>query len=223
MIGLLLLATWHAGQESAQLDEQRLRAELNHLRETVASTQLQLDHERAKAETVDRPAKTSMSQAASELQTTLRQQLLKAQAEANQYKAILEREQQSYVNNSRLLRALSSPGAHLLPMKGLETAADSTAYALVVENSRVVFVASNLPKLPSGRQFQLWLVRKQDPKIVSAGLFISDDTNKAMMEFDDGSVVSDISILEVTDEPEGGSETPTGNKILETGVSPTSE
>ncbi len=51
----------------------------------------------------------------------MRQQLLQAEAQANQYKAILEREKEASIDNSRLVRALASPGAHLLPMKGLES------------------------------------------------------------------------------------------------------
>ncbi len=37
------------------------------------------------------------------------------------------------------------------------------------------------------------------------------------MSFDDASVLSDIALIEVTDEPEGGSSAPTGTKLLEAG------
>jgi len=79
----------------------------------------------------------------------------------------------------------------------------------------LIFVAANLPKLAEGRQFQLWLVRKDDPKIVSAGIFNPDDNQATVMSFDEGSVLSGISELEVTEEREGGNSTPTGTKLFE--------
>jgi hypothetical protein len=148
---------------------------------------------------------------------SLRKQLLQTQAEANQYKEVIQVEQQALAHNTQLLDALSSPGAHLLPMKGSEAAEDSTAYALIVESSRMVFLASNLPDPPAGKQYQLWLLRRQDPKLVSAGVFSPDDKKRVVMNFDTPSVLSDIAELEVTEEPSGGSEAPSGNKLL-TGV-----
>lgn len=215
LLGLLLVVTWHAGQVSAQLDQERVRAELNHLRQTVASTQLELNQLRVSAENVPRPLK-SAPPAAGDPQSTLRRQLSEAQAAASEYRAIIDRDRQASIENSRLLRALSAPGARLFSMKGVGAAADSIAYALVVENSRVVFVGCNLPKLPPSRQFQLWLIRQEEPKTVSAGLFNADDASRTVVEFDNPGVTSDISSLAVTDEPEGGSDAPTGNKLLET-------
>jgi anti-sigma-K factor RskA len=144
----------------------------------------------------------------------LRQQLLQSQAEANQYKEVIELEQNALLQNTKLLSALSSPGAHLLPMKGADIAVDTTAYALIVESSRMVFVASNLPKLSEGRQYQLWVLRRQEPKLVSAGVFTPDEGHRALMDFGEPSVLSDIAEVDVTDEPAGGSEKPTGDKVM---------
>ncbi len=84
-------------------------------------------------------------------------------------------------------------------------------------------MASRLPKLADGRQFQLWALRRQNPKMVSAGVFSADEDSCALMNFDDRSVLSDLALLEVTDEPQGGSAEPTGAKLMETGVSYKSE
>jgi anti-sigma-K factor RskA len=85
---------------------------------------------------------------------------------------------------------------------------------LIVEHSRLVLIASNLPKLDNQRQFQCWIVRKKNPKIVSAGVFSPNDENHAVLEFEEPSVISDISLVEVTNEPRGGSSEPTGTKLL---------
>jgi anti-sigma-K factor RskA len=100
-------------------------------------------------------------------------------------------------------------------MKGSEQASDSTAYALIVEKTRLVFIGSKLPKLNEGKQFQLWLVRRQDPKVVSAGVFSPNDDSRALVNFDDQSVLTELASLVVTDEPEGGSAEPTGTHLLE--------
>ena len=152
---------------------------------------------------------------AADSQKSIHQQLLRAQAQASAYKAILEREQETSIDNARLVDALSLPGARLIAMKGIDGAAHAVAYALLVENSRLVFVASNLPQLPEGRQFQLWLLRKDEPRVVSAGAFTPDTANRSTVYFDDASLVSEISLLAVTEEPEGGSSAPTGTRILE--------
>jgi hypothetical protein len=143
----------------------------------------------------------------------MRRQILELQAEIGQYKAIMQRQERALSDNLRLLDALSTPGAHLFFLKGTGIAANCTAYALVVENSKIVLIASSLPKLDHERQFQFWVVRKEEPKIVSAGMFTPDD-NRVVLEFEDPSLISNISLIQVTDEPRGGSSEPTGPKLL---------
>lgn len=217
IVTLLLIAAWYAGRESAGLEAQRVSAEVNQLANQVAATRLALTQQKTKTDHLEHALKGSNQNATIALQSRLYQQLLQAQAEANQYKAIVERERQGSADNARLVDALTTPHARLLPLKGADAAAESTAYALIVENLRLLFIASNLPPLADGRQFQLWLVRKQDPKFVSLGVFRADDGNRVLMSFDDASVLSDIAQVEVTEEPEGGSSVPTGTKLLEAG------
>jgi len=213
-VGLLFLATWHAGKVSGELEEERISLELNRLKQKVAATQLDLAKQKQETVNLERSLSNSGHSDAVALVAKLRQDLLYSQAEANQYKEVIELEQKALRENTQLLDALSNPGAHLLAMKGTEAAADSTAYALIVENSRMLFMASNLPKPQDGKQYQLWVLRRQEPKLVSAGVFSPDERNRAIMDFDTSAVLSDISELEVTQEPTGGSEAPTGSKLL---------
>ncbi len=217
IVTFLLIGAWYAGRESAGLEAQRVSAQVNQLANEVAATRFALAQQKRKTEQLENALKGSNQTATIALQSRLYQQLLRAQAEANQYKAIVGRDRQGSADNARLLDALTTPHARLLPLKGADAAVDSTAYALIVENLRLLFIASNLPQLAEGRQFQLWLVRKQDPKFVSLGVFKPDDGKRVLMSFDDASVLSDIAQVEVTDEPEGGSSVPTGTKLLELG------
>lgn len=196
------------------MEDQRLGLELNRLKQKVTATQLDLQQQKKMTENLNRALSNTGRSDSLALVANLRRQLLETQAEASQYKEVIELEQKALAANTQLLDALSSPGAHLLPMKGAEAAADSTAYALIVASSRMLFIASNLPKPPEGKQYQLWVLRRQEPKLVSAGVFSPDERNRAVMNFDASSVLSDIAELEVTEEPEGGSEAPTGNKLM---------
>jgi hypothetical protein len=214
VLTVLLVATWHAGQGSGQLDGQRLSGEIDLLTQKIASNQLELARQQKKINELEQALKASGKNVNLPLLAQLRAQLLQAQAEANQYKTIIQRERQKSTDNQLLIDVLSTSGAHLLAMKGSEAAADSTAYALLAENGRLLLIASRLPKLAEGRQFQLWLLRKQEPKVVSAGVFSADENSRALMDFDDRSVLSELALLEVTDEPQGGSSEPTGVKLL---------
>lgn len=214
---MLFYATWHAGKVSAGMEDQRLGGELDTLKQKVAANQLALKQQKQTIDNLNRALHTVGKGDSVALAANLRKQLLESQAEANQYREAIALEQKQALQNTTLLNALSSPGAHLLPMKGFEAAAESTAYALVVESSKVVFVASNLPKPADGKQYQLWLLRREDPKLVSAGVFSPDDENRAVLDFASSSVISEIAELEVTEEPtDGGSESPSGNKLLST-------
>jgi len=215
-VAILLIAAWYAGRESAGLEAQRANAELQQVTQQLASTQLALAQQKAKSGQLEGALSASGKAARLALESKLQAQLLEAQAEANQYKAILDRERDASNINSRLIDTLAQPGARLLPLKGVETAADSTAYTLVVENSRLVLVASKLPEMAQGRQLQLWIVRKHEPKFVSCGVFNPDHDGRVLMSFEEGSVLSDVASIAVTDEPEGGSPVPTGSKLLET-------
>jgi Anti-sigma-K factor rskA len=215
ILTFLLVAAWYTGRQSAGLEAQRVSAELNQLAQQLASTQLALTQQKARSDQVEKALKGSDKTARLALESQLRRQLLQAQAEASQYKAILDREHEAYTNNSLLIDALTNPGARLLALKGTPWPTESIAYALIVENTRLMFIGSKLPQIGEGRVFQLWIVRKQDPKFVSAGVFKPNDDKPVLMSFDDGSVLSDIASIAVTEEPDGGSATPRGTKLLE--------
>jgi len=223
VLTVLLVFTWRAGLESGQLEGQRLSAQIDLLTQRIASNQLELERQRKKTSELERALKASGKNANFGLLTQLHQQLSQALAEANQYRTIIQREQQKSTDNQVLINALSAAGARLMPMKGADAAVDSNVYALLAENGRLLLIASRLPKLADGRQFQLWVLRRQEPKVVSAGVFSADGNSRALMNFDDPSLLADLALLVVTDEPQGGSSEPTGAKLLEAGITDKSE
>jgi anti-sigma-K factor RskA len=212
---ILVCGTWYAGRQSAIIQDQRLSSTLDQVTQQMASLKLQLAEERAERQDAERALTSVGKSSMVHQQIQLRRQISELQAAVGQYKGIIDRQESAENDNIRLLSSLSAPGARLFSMKNSRAAAHCTAYALILENTKLVLIASNLPKLDKQRQFQCWIVRKKDPKIVSAGIFTPHDDNRAVLEFEDPSVISDISLIEVTDEPRGdNSEQPTGRKLL---------
>ena len=114
----------------------------------------------------------------------------------------------------RMISMLSVAGTRLVPVNGTEAAPRASGYALVSEKNRVLFFANDLPPLPGGRVYQLWLIRDKSPAIVSAGVFEAQAMRSAQVEFARGDLIQGVTAIAVTDEPAGGSVSPTGHKLL---------
>jgi anti-sigma-K factor RskA len=71
-----------------------------------------------------------------------------------------------------------------------------------------VFAASNLPALPAGRIYQIWLVAGGPP--VSAGLIAPDESGRSVGIFRTPVDVTGPVTVAVTIEPAGGVTAPTG-------------
>jgi anti-sigma-K factor RskA len=214
-IAVLLLTTWYAGRQSLRLDSQPASADVNRLAQELATTQIQLKKETAQRTQVENQLNSSGQGALGQVEK-IKQALSESQATEQQYRAIIERDRAQMRENTSLVEALATGGARLLVFKSVEGAAKGVvAYALVINNTKLVFIGSNLPKLEAGRQFQLWLVRKEDPKYVSAGVFAPDNHDRAVVRYDEAALISAVTELTITEEPTGGSSGPTGAKLLE--------
>jgi anti-sigma-K factor RskA len=77
----------------------------------------------------------------------------------------------------------------------------------------MVFTASNLPPLPAGRIYQLWVVTSQ-PAPLSAGLLTPDAQGSVNETFSTPPDIPQPVALAVTIEPAGGVPAPTGEKYL---------
>ena len=212
----LLAGAYFAGVQSGSVKTQQLNAQVYRLTQDLASSQVQLDSAAAKQRASDEALKKrGVTAAILGRDEQARRRTLELEAEVGQYRAALERQQSMVADNSTVLKAMLSPGLRFIPLKGEEAAEKSVAYALVVEASKIVVVAAKLPRLPDDRQFQLWLIRKQEPKTaVNCGVFSADDENRAIFAFENPVAVADLAALAVTEEPKGGSSSPTTDKLL---------
>ena len=76
----------------------------------------------------------------------------------------------------------------------------------------VLLIASDLPALPSGKTYEMWIIRGGAP--VPAGLFTSDTLGKAVHLFRPASPVVAKDDVAVTVENEGGVPQPTSTPII---------
>lgn len=76
----------------------------------------------------------------------------------------------------------------------------------------LVFTAVDLPALPPGKVYQLWVVGGQAP--VSAGIFEPDAAGRATTIVEAGRAFPEPAAFAVTLEPAGGVTQPTGDKVL---------
>ncbi|HEV8243397.1 MAG TPA: anti-sigma factor [Nitrospirales bacterium] len=111
-----------------------------------------------------------------------------------------------------IARILSSPTTKMADLRGTDMAKD--AYALVFmepDTHRGFFYANNLPELPAGKTYQLWVITD---KPVSAGLFSIDRGRKGRVMMRDVPVIANIKQFAVSMEPDGGRPQPSGSIYL---------
>jgi anti-sigma-K factor RskA len=111
-----------------------------------------------------------------------------------------------------IARILSSPTAKMADLHGTDMAKD--AYALVFvepETRRGFLYANNLPELPAGKTYQLWIITDK-PR--SAGMFSLDRGRKGRVMMRDVPPITSIKQFAVSMEPAGGLPQPSGSIYL---------
>jgi anti-sigma-K factor RskA len=104
------------------------------------------------------------------------------------------------------------PYSRSYDMWGEEHAPDA-AGILVYQNGNVTLVVADMPILPPDRTYQLWFVTEEDDQ-VSAATFDVDEQGGATIPVEIPEEVESYRGCGVTEEPEGGSDWPTGDDVL---------
>lgn len=114
-----------------------------------------------------------------------------------------------------LLSILESREVDLVIMSGMEV--NPNGYGKIIwdsESNRALLQVSNLPAVPTDKEYQLWIIKNNKP--VSAGLFAVDDPNKdSFFKLEEISAdEQNADAFAVTMEPKGGMPQPTGDMYL---------
>ena len=105
--------------------------------------------------------------------------------------------------------SLASANTQTIALTGAQMSPSASAKVFMdSDKHRAVVVFANLPKCPSDKSYQLWIIRGDQPKPQSAGVFDVDKGN-ATITVENLPVMTEIKGLAVTMEPHGGVEQPT--------------
>jgi anti-sigma-K factor RskA len=110
------------------------------------------------------------------------------------------------------LGVLAAPDLVRIDLAGGKPAPSSSARAMWSRQRGMVFTATNLPPLPPGRVYQVWVVAGQTP--ISAGLVSLDASGGTMAYFATPPDIAPPTAVAVTLEPAGGSPGPTSEMYL---------
>ncbi len=118
------------------------------------------------------------------------------------------------VNEARAhLGVLLAPDVTRVNLAGQPAAPTAEGRVYWSRSRGLLFTASNLPGLPAGKIYELWVVTAQAP--VRAGLARPDQSGNVTAVFDNpGQLPGPVAAMAVTLEPEGGVPAPTGAMYL---------
>ena len=107
------------------------------------------------------------------------------------------------------MQALGSSGTQTIALQGQQFAPSASARVFLVPgHRRAIVFFSNLPDNAKDKSYQLWIIRADQPKPQSAGIFDASH-GSATITVDNLPVATEIKGLAVTLEPRGGVEQPT--------------
>jgi hypothetical protein len=207
-------ATWFAGVQYGRLRNQQVVSEATDVQRSATKLRVELNQQQNTNRALENVMKSAGTDKAAREIESMRTQILRLQAQVDQFESSTDLDRQLLNDNAQLVTALSMPGIRLVPLRGLESAAKSAGYALIATNKEIILVASALPNPGPEHDYQLWITRKEDPKLISGGVFSPDDSHRALVRFSGGDLTSEIVSLQVTEEPLGGSDAPSGGKIF---------
>ena len=107
---------------------------------------------------------------------------------------------------------LAAPDLVSIDLAGQAPAPQASARALWSRTRGMVFTASNLPPLPAGRVYQVWVVTAQAP--ISAGLLTPGPGGAEQTFFETPPDIPPPAAVAVSIEPAGGVAAPTGEIYL---------
>lgn len=145
----------------------------------------------------------------STLETRLRDTTLRAESSERQIADV----RRTAAETQSALAVLEAPDVARIDLAGQSVAPSASARAFWSRSRGLVFTASNLPPLPPGRTYQLWVITAQ-PAPISAGLLKPDANGRVSATFETPPDLPTPLAMAVTDEPEGGVPSPTGQKYL---------
>jgi anti-sigma-K factor RskA len=140
-------------------------------------------------------------------------ELTDARARTAQIERTLEEVRQQAALAARATEILAAADVATVSLAGQAPAPGASGRAYWSRSRGVLFTATNLPALPPGRVYQLWIITG-DRQTISVGLFRPDAAGGPASLAAAAVAAPNPVALAVTEEPEGGVPAPTGQIYL---------
>jgi hypothetical protein len=109
--------------------------------------------------------------------------------------------------------SLAAPATQTIALTGQQMSPSASARVFMdPDKHRAVVVFANLPACPNDKSYQLWVIRGDQPKPQSAGVF-DVEKGSATITIDNLPVMTEIKALAVTMEHRGGVEQPSNTNF----------
>jgi anti-sigma-K factor RskA len=145
----------------------------------------------------------------------LRQLAAEASSRAEDLRSELNALRQETAHIGSTMAVLSAPDLVHVDLRGTNAGITATARAYLSPTRGLVFTASRLAPLTSGRVYQLWVIPPGGGKPVSAGVVPVDASGEAAVAVETPPGVGQVGTVAVTDEPgPQGSAGPTSAPLL---------
>ena len=144
-----------------------------------------------------------------------REDVARLAADVRRLEAQAQRETGRARAYANALQVALDPGSRRVALKGIDRAAGSaTASALLASDGRLILTTKDLPPLGSDKCYQLWIIRRDNPAVVSGGV-LNDVASGQVVHLARVEGRPDlVTGFAITDEPAGGSESSRGRKLL---------
>lgn len=130
-------------------------------------------------------------------------QLTNIQNENYQLSQACEEDRKNFERQKSVIAFLNAPETLPVQLKGSAISPEATALVFWNESNRKVMISpQGMPEAPSGKQFQVWA--DVEGEMINMGLLEETDTGFQEMEY-----IAHAESVNITLEPEGGSEHPT--------------
>ena len=116
--------------------------------------------------------------------------------------------QDEMARTREFVELVTTPGARVTELKGIDLGAGATARLAYDQNGRAMLMASKLPNAPRGKAYQLWFIVGNNPPMPGK-TFSPDNTGKGTLKDQMPREALGSAIFAITMEPEGGSSAPT--------------
>jgi anti-sigma-K factor RskA len=201
------------GLRQAETRATQLEAQGRQLQTQATTAEARARDAEQRYQTADSERKEAVDREARQRETTAAR-IRQLEGENEKFRRVIDDQQRRIQQNTQLVAFFQSPDLKFYRFQGTKDGPSAKAHVVMQAGSKAMFYAFNLPQLPAGRTYQLWVIRGQSPAIVSGGIFRADSAGNAVVEFSDAAMLKDVRQFAVTDEPAGGSRGPTGKQFF---------